>query len=91
MGRRVWTWRFVLSLPFVAAIRAYQVTLGPWMGGQCKFHPTCSHYGLEAYARHGPVWGTWLTVWRVLRCHPLAKGGFDPVPVERPRMGPDGV
>jgi putative membrane protein insertion efficiency factor len=69
------------SLPFIAAIRLYQVTLGPLMGGHCRFYPTCSHYGVEAYREHGPLRGTWLTLRRLLRCHPLGGGGYDPVPL----------
>lgn len=73
------------SLPFILAIRIYQVTLGPLMGGHCRFVPTCSHYALEAYRQHGPLRGTWLTARRLLRCHPFCRGGYDPVPLQRPR------
>lgn len=69
-------------LPFVAVIRAYQYTLSPFIGGQCRFEPTCSRYALEAYERFGVLKGTRLTVMRLLRCHPFCKGGFDPVPTE---------
>jgi uncharacterized protein len=72
--------QFVLSVPFLVMIRAYQVVLGPFMGGHCRFHPTCSEYGLEAYRKHGPLRGTWLTFWRIARCHPFGGSGFDPVP-----------
>lgn len=70
-------------LPFIAAIRAYQVVLGPLMGGHCRFHPTCSAYAIEAYQEHGVIRGTWLTARRLARCHPLGRGGFDPVPPQR--------
>lgn len=70
----------LLTLPFLAAIHAYRLTLSPLMGGQCRFHPTCSTYGLEAYRTHGPVRGTYLTVRRLLRCHPFGGSGYDPVP-----------
>ncbi len=69
-----------LSLPFILAIRLYQVTLGPLLGGHCRFEPTCSRYGIEAYRLHGPIRGTWLTFRRVIRCHPLGGHGYDPVP-----------
>lgn len=69
-----------LAIPFIFAIRLYQVMLGPLMGGHCRFHPTCSVYAIEAYKVHGPVRGSWLTVRRLARCHPLGGGGFDPVP-----------
>ena len=61
-------------------IRCYQRVLSPFIGNQCRFHPTCSHYGVEALQKHGALGGTWLTVRRVTRCHPLNPGGIDPVP-----------
>jgi putative membrane protein insertion efficiency factor len=78
-----------LSAPFIFAIRLYQVTLGPLMGGHCRFHPTCSAYAIEAYSVHGPLRGTWLTVRRLVRCHPLCRGGLDPVPgrAEQKKLG----
>lgn len=76
-----------LSAPFVLAVRLYQVTLGPLMGGHCRFEPTCSHYSLEAYRLHGPLRGTWLTAWRILRCHPFGGHGYDPVPPPRSGVG----
>jgi uncharacterized protein len=76
-NRRATPW---LALPFVVAIRMYQVTLGWLFTGQCRYYPTCSHYGVEAYQEHGPWRGTVLTLGRVLRCHPFSRGGYDPVP-----------
>lgn len=64
----------------VGLIRLYQWTLSPVLGGQCRYWPTCSHYGVEALRTHGPFRGTWMTIARVVRCHPFAKGGYDPVP-----------
>lgn len=61
-------------------IRFYQLTLSPFWGSQCRFHPTCSHYALEAIDKHGALKGFFLAVWRILRCNPFAKGGLDPVP-----------
>jgi putative membrane protein insertion efficiency factor len=61
-------------------IRLYQVTVSPMLGPRCRFHPTCSEYGLEAIERHGVARGSWLTCARVCRCHPWHPGGFDPVP-----------
>ncbi|MEM8835695.1 MAG: membrane protein insertion efficiency factor YidD [Planctomycetota bacterium] len=72
--------RTPLTLPFEWLIRLYQLTLSPFMGGQCRFQPTCSHYGLEAYRVHGVIGGTWLTLRRMLRCQPWGGSGFDPVP-----------
>jgi uncharacterized protein len=80
-----WTPRFIASLPFILLIRLYQLTLGPIMGGHCRFHPTCSAYAIEAYQTHGPVRGSLLTLRRLLRCHPFCRGGFDPVPPSRSR------
>lgn len=56
--------------------------LGP--GGGCKFMPTCSEYAAEAIAIHGPLRGVGMAVWRLLRCHPFSRGGFDPVPPAGP-------
>ena len=62
------------------AIRAYQLTLRPIIGCNCRFYPHCSEYGLEAVAEHGALKGAWLTGRRILRCNPWHPGGFDPVP-----------
>lgn len=70
----------IASLPFILLIRLYQVTLSPFMGGQCRFEPTCSRYAAEAYQEHGPIRGTWLTFRRVMRCQPFGGSGYDPVP-----------
>lgn len=70
-----------LALPLIAAIRAYQLTIAPLIGGRCRFHPTCSQYGLEALRVHGALRGAWLTARRILRCHPLGGSGYDPVPL----------
>lgn len=64
----------------LAAIRVYQLTLSPFIGQQCRFHPTCSHYASEAIARFGVLRGSWLALRRLGRCHPFHPGGFDPVP-----------
>ena len=64
----------------VSLIKGYQWLLSPWIGNQCRFYPSCSHYGIEAIERHGPWRGSWLTVKRLLRCSPLCKGGHDSVP-----------
>lgn len=61
-------------------IRAYQLTLSPFFGQQCRFTPSCSHYAAEAIERHGAWCGSWLAIKRIGRCQPLCAGGFDPVP-----------
>ena len=68
-----------LALRFL--IRIYQWLIAPLLPANCcRFQPSCSHYGLEAIARHGAVLGGWLTLWRVARCHPWGGLGYDPVP-----------
>ncbi len=74
---------FVKRLPgllFVSAIRSYQMAIRPYLLGHCKFCPTCSEYAVEAVTRHGFWKGLWLTIRRVLRCHPFGPGGLDLVP-----------
>lgn len=71
-------------------VRAYQVLLGPLMGGACRYYPSCSNYALEAIERHGARRGSWLAVRRVLRCHPFVHGGVDLVPETPEESGPRG-
>ena len=61
-------------------IRVYQVAISPLLGNRCRFHPSCSHYALEAVERFGVLKGSWLAARRLGRCHPFHPGGFDPVP-----------
>jgi len=67
------------------AHRAYKLTLSPWVGRSCRFLPTCSDYAAEALILHGPLRGGALAAWRLCRCQPFGRPGFDPVP---PRPGP---
>jgi len=60
--------------------RLYQATLSPWLGGQCRFSPTCSRYFIEAVEKHGALRGGWMGIRRIVRCNPYCKGGVDPVP-----------
>lgn len=64
----------------IALIRGYQRYLSPLTGPSCRFHPTCSHYTLEAVERYGALRGGWMGFRRILRCHPFHPGGYDPVP-----------
>lgn len=66
----------------VGVIRLYRATLSGWLGGQCRFYPSCSRYAEDAIREHGAVKGTALTAWRVLRCNPFGSGGIDRVPGE---------
>ena len=68
------------SRVLIALIRVYQRLISPLLGPHCRFTPTCSSYGIEALRRFGVIKGSWLTVKRVLKCHPLHPGGDDPVP-----------
>ena len=64
----------------LALIGFYRRFVSPMLGPRCRFTPTCSAYGLEAIQKHGPWKGGWLTVKRLLRCHPFTPCGCDPVP-----------
>jgi putative membrane protein insertion efficiency factor len=61
-------------------VKAYQRWLSPLLGPNCRFHPTCSFYAIEAINRFGVIKGCWLASKRILKCHPLNAGGLDPVP-----------
>ncbi|MBB4013629.1 membrane protein insertion efficiency factor YidD [Niveibacterium umoris] len=64
----------------IALLRAYRLLLSPFLGRNCRFHPSCSAYAIEALQRHGAIKGSWLAARRVTRCHPWNPGGYDPVP-----------
>ncbi|MBK5009439.1 membrane protein insertion efficiency factor YidD [Pseudomonas sp. S60] len=70
-------------LALVALIRGYQLIISPLLGPRCRFYPSCSHYAIEALRVHGAGRGSWLTLRRLLRCHPLHPGGVDLVPPEK--------
>lgn len=80
LARLAWTLGAPMRLVLVAAIRGYRVTLGGFLGGQCRFYPTCSMYAEEAIASHGAVRGVALAAWRIARCGPFTSGGVDHVP-----------
>ncbi|PEB51153.1 membrane protein insertion efficiency factor YidD [Bacillus pseudomycoides] len=73
----------VMKQIFIGIIRFYQKFISPMTPPTCRFHPTCSHYGLEAFQKHGAFKGFWLTLKRILKCHPFHPGGFDPVPEKK--------
>ncbi len=64
----------------LALLRAYQYLLSPWVGGSCRYWPTCSEYAREAIERHGAARGAYMAAARLARCHPYGAGGVDPVP-----------
>lgn len=68
--------RFAATLP----IHVYKYCISPFLPRACRYWPTCSSYAVEAISRHGVVRGGWLTLRRLLRCHPWGEGGYDPVP-----------
>jgi hypothetical protein len=77
----------------VGAVRAYQWTIRPVIGANCRFWPSCSDYAIEAFRAHGAVRGGGLAARRILRCNPWCDGGYDPVPSAEPRgmtSGDDG-
>lgn len=69
-----------VSRVLLAVIRAYQFLLSPWIGGSCRYWPTCSEYAREAIEVHGAARGSYLAARRLARCHPRGRGGVDPVP-----------
>lgn len=80
LRRTVWVTGAPLRAVMVLGIHAYRATLSGWLGGQCRFHPSCSRYAEEAIRSRGAVVGIGLSVWRILRCNPFGKGGVDPPP-----------
>ena len=82
-GNKLWlAAKRIAVFPFVLLIRVYQVCISPYKMPCCRFTPTCSQYGLEAFRRHGPVKGFFLTARRILSCRPGGGSGYDPVPEE---------
>ena len=65
---------------FIGLIKAYQYLISPLLGPSCRFHPTCSHYAIEAISEYGVLKGGYFSVRRIIKCHPLHEGGHDPVP-----------
>ncbi len=63
----------------VSLVKLYQKTVSPLLPQTCRFYPSCSAYSIESLREHGALKGTWMTLRRILRCHPLSAGGYDPV------------
>jgi putative membrane protein insertion efficiency factor len=81
--------RSISILPLVLLIRLYQITLSPFLGGQCRYHPTCSVYAIDALREYGAIRGSIMAAKRIGRCNPFAKGGYDPVPPMSQRQSQD--
>jgi len=64
----------------VSIIRGYQFLISPLLGNNCRFHPSCSCYALESVENHGVIKGVYLSLRRLIKCHPFHAGGYDPVP-----------
>src|SRR5450830_1514049 len=73
----------MLKRVLIGLVRGYRLLLSPWLGSSCRFEPTCSVYSLQALEQHGAAAGSYLTLRRLVRCHPWCAGGADPVPTER--------
>jgi hypothetical protein len=69
----------------VGCIRLYQRYVSPWLGDNCRFYPTCSEYAIDAIRKRGMLLGAGYALWRIARCQPFCRGGYDPVP-ERQRV-----
>lgn len=73
----------VLTFPIVVLIKFYQLAVSPFLGKNCRYDPTCSHYTLEALKVHGLLKGSWLAMKRIASCHPWGGEGYDPVPPKK--------
>lgn len=69
-----------MKLLLLWVLHAYQYTLRPMLGANCRFYPSCSDYARDAIERYGAARGSWLAARRIARCHPYHAGGYDPVP-----------
>jgi len=76
----------VLIFPFLVLLKAYKLFISPWFGMACRFNPSCSDYSKEAIIQHGIVKGIYLSMMRIMRCHPWGGHGEDPVP-KKPNNG----
>jgi putative membrane protein insertion efficiency factor len=83
LRRGAWALGAPARLALIGLIRLYRLVFAGSLGGQCRFYPSCSHYGEEAVRVHGAVKGSALAAWRIARCGPFTRGGVDPVPVCR--------
>ena len=73
-------WKIFSHYIFYFFIKIYQWVISPWLPSSCRYQPTCSHYAVEALAKHGPIKGLFLAIKRIASCHPWGGSGYDPVP-----------
>lgn len=78
----------ILTRVLIGMITVYRRYVSPMLGPRCRFYPSCSCYAADALRLHGAARGSWLAVWRLLRCHPFHPGGFDPVPTPPAEAAP---
>ena len=67
-----------MSRLLIHLVLLYRATLGPYLGGHCRYQPTCSQYAIDAIQKHGPLRGSWRAFKRIARCHPWGGKGYDP-------------
>lgn len=70
--------RWLLIKFLIGGVRLYQIFLSPFLGGRCRFYPSCSHYFIQAVEKYGPIQGAMKGLLRICRCHPFHPGGYDP-------------
>ena len=90
LHRAAWLIGAPARIVLIGLIHLYRLTLSGWLGGQCRFFPTCSHYAEDAIREHGALRGSLMAAWRIARCGPFTDGGYDPVRPGR-RHSYDGV
>lgn len=76
----------IISILLRLSLKAYQYLISPLLGQCCRFYPSCSHYAADAIKSHGILYGCYLALKRILRCHPWCQGGVDPVPEKIPHV-----
>ena len=73
----------ILAFPLILLVRFYQVAISPFTPSTCRYNPTCSHYAIEALKKRGLIIGGWLSLKRIIGCHPWGGSGYDPVPEKK--------
>lgn len=73
----------LLENVLILLVKFYQAAISPLLGANCRYHPTCSQYSIEAIREWGPFKGTWLAIKRISSCHPWGGSGYDPVPTKK--------